>query len=458
MASTLKTRPSVRPGPGTSLDSGTTGPSPSGDWPHHQMAASYSNTGPLCHDKHSITRDAPETLGPTRLAHRRRGGALDAHCHRPGRRAVAAAAATATTTSRGCWRRWIRCCWSSCLSAGQSYVIVRAQNAGAVGIVSWLITALGGTLGRTLPILTARAARLPNAAVLTLAASPLVKRIALDRLTLGFNERTSATVGADVVRQQLGYDGAGIGVAVIDSGVTNWHNDLADPAAPTTQRVDQFVDFVGGQSQRYDDYGHGTHVAGIIAGNGADSNGARTGIAPKARLVVLKVLDERRSRTHQRRHCGDRLRRRSQERVQHPRHQHVDRRGRLRVLQHRSPHAGRQARGRGRPRGGRGRRQSRPQRRGRGPARGDLGAGECAVGDHRGRRRATWARPAARTTPSRPSAPAVRPPTITPRSPISWRQAWGSTPSAVRAARCTTGGRNTCSREPRPRRTCRISV
>jgi serine protease AprX len=41
----------------------------------------------------------------------------------------------------------------------------------------------------------------------------------------------------------------------------------------------------------YDDYGHGTHVAGIIAGNGFDSSGARSGIAPAAHLVVLKVLD-----------------------------------------------------------------------------------------------------------------------------------------------------------------------
>jgi serine protease AprX len=174
---------------------------------------------------------------------------------------------------------------------GQSYVIVRAQSADVVGTVSSLVSMLGGTLGRPLPILTARAARLPNAAVLLLAANPLVRRVALDRLMLGSTERTSATVGADVVRQQLGFDGEGVGVAVIDSGVTAWHNDLADPNAPTTQRVDRFVDFVGGQTQPYDDYGHGTHVAGIIAGNGADSNGARTGIAPKARLVVLKVLD-----------------------------------------------------------------------------------------------------------------------------------------------------------------------
>ena len=45
------------------------------------------------------------------------------------------------------------------------------------------------------------------------------------------------------------------------------------------------------QTAAYDDYGHGTHVAGIIAGNGYDSGGARAGIAPGARLIVLKVLD-----------------------------------------------------------------------------------------------------------------------------------------------------------------------
>src|SRR5262249_26863046 len=85
--------------------------------------------------------------------------------------------------------------------------------------------------------------------------------------------------------------GVGVGVAVIDSGITSWHDDLApvtDPAG--SQRVDAFVDFVNGRSQPYDDYGHGTHVAGIIAGNGADTGGARSGIAPAARLVVAEVL------------------------------------------------------------------------------------------------------------------------------------------------------------------------
>ena len=202
--------------------------------------------------------------------------------------AAAAPAATAVEFSPSS----TRCYWSELANPfGQSYVIVRAQSSSSISAISGLISQVGGTLGRQLPILTARAARLPNLTVLLLAANPLVQRIALDRLMFGFTERTGLTVKATEVRQQLGYDGSGIGVAVIDSGVTPWHNDLADVSAPSTQRVDRFVDFVAGQTTAYDDYGHGTHVAGIIAGNGADSNGARTGIAPKSRLVVLKVLD-----------------------------------------------------------------------------------------------------------------------------------------------------------------------
>ena len=101
-------------------------------------------------------------------------------------------------------------------------------------------------------------------------------------------ERTAATIGAVAVRQQHGYDGAGIGVAVIDSGMASWHEDLG---GANGQRVSEFVDFVNGMETTYDDYGHGTHVAGIVAGNGYDSDGARAGIAPAAQLMVLKVLD-----------------------------------------------------------------------------------------------------------------------------------------------------------------------
>jgi serine protease AprX len=112
--------------------------------------------------------------------------------------------------------------------------------------------------------------------------------VLLDRPVESVAERTGATIGATVVRQEFGYDGTGIGVAVIDSGITPWHDDLSGEGG---QRVVRFVDFVNGETTAFDDNGHGTHVAGVIAGNGFDSGGARTGIAPGANLTVLKVLD-----------------------------------------------------------------------------------------------------------------------------------------------------------------------
>ncbi|MEQ1911107.1 MAG: S8 family peptidase, partial [Vicinamibacterales bacterium] len=50
-------------------------------------------------------------------------------------------------------------------------------------------------------------------------------------------------------------------------------------------------DFVNNQTMPYDDHGHGSHVAGIILGNGYDSNGRQAGMAPDAALISLKVLD-----------------------------------------------------------------------------------------------------------------------------------------------------------------------
>jgi serine protease AprX len=175
------------------------------------------------------------------------------------------------------------------LHTGRSRVIVRGVDVSSIGSITTLVRLAGGTAGRSLPLISSRVADLPNSALAALAASPLVEHVAVDRLIVGAMERTGATVGATTVRQAFGYDGAGIGVAVIDSGVAFSHDDFnSDGGSP---RVDRFVDFVNGQTTAYDDYGHGTHVAGIVAGNGFDSNGARSGIAPAARLIVLKVLD-----------------------------------------------------------------------------------------------------------------------------------------------------------------------
>jgi serine protease AprX len=147
------------------------------------------------------------------------------------------------------------------------------------------IRGVRGMLGRRLLSVSGQVADVPDAALDALSRLPGVSGISLDRRVEGTLERTGSTIGASYVRDTLGLDGTGVGVAIIDSGVANWHDDLGG------DRVARFVDFVNFQPAAYDDYGHGTHVAGIIAGSGYDSGGHRRGIAPGATLLVEKVLD-----------------------------------------------------------------------------------------------------------------------------------------------------------------------
>jgi serine protease AprX len=81
--------------------------------------------------------------------------------------------------------------------------------------------------------------------------------------------------------------GEEIGVAILDTGIYP-HNDLV----LRKNRILAFKDFVNGWRFPYDDNGHGTHVAGIIAGDGSESNGQHTGLAPACNIVGLKVLSK----------------------------------------------------------------------------------------------------------------------------------------------------------------------
>ena len=175
------------------------------------------------------------------------------------------------------------------LHTGWSEIIVQGTDEAAMQEIAPVIQRLGGVRGRSLSIINGTVVTLPNPAIAALASHPRVKYLSPDRVVRGVMERTGANVGATAARQDFGYDGAGIGVAVLDSGAA-WHDDLSAGGGP--QRVVHFVDYVNGHKNPYDDHGHGTHVAGIIAGNGFDSAGARSGIAPAASLVVLKVLDK----------------------------------------------------------------------------------------------------------------------------------------------------------------------
>ncbi|WP_165763765.1 S8 family serine peptidase [Halalkalibacter urbisdiaboli] len=104
-------------------------------------------------------------------------------------------------------------------------------------------------------------------------------------ITIKINLNSStAWFGVNKAHRNFNVDGSGITVAVLDTGIDNQHIDLDE------NKVIGWSDFINNRTQPYDDNGHGTHVSSIIAGTG-DGNTRLSGVAPKASLVGVKILD-----------------------------------------------------------------------------------------------------------------------------------------------------------------------
>ncbi|MCW1967343.1 MAG: S8 family serine peptidase [Anaerolineae bacterium] len=104
--------------------------------------------------------------------------------------------------------------------------------------------------------------------------------------TIGSPLRAVRAINAPAV-WQAGYTGRGVGVAVIDSGITPF-SDLSIPTNRLVAAVDLDGDSVNSTD---DDYGHGTHVASVIASNGLATS--YMGVAPEANIINVKVADGR---------------------------------------------------------------------------------------------------------------------------------------------------------------------
>src|SRR5215204_6018564 len=125
-----------------------------------------------------------------------------------------------------------------------------------------------------------------QATMASLAADPAVSAVAADRPVYSTMSVTTEATGAQQVwagLDQVGrYTGRGIGIAMIDSGLTE--------TGPLRGRVAVHVDFVdGARGAGRDFYGHGTHIAGIMAGSSGQPGGFR-GMAPGAHVINLRVL------------------------------------------------------------------------------------------------------------------------------------------------------------------------
>lgn len=149
-------------------------------------------------------------------------------------------------------------------------------------------------LVKRLGLIDAYVLQVPRKRLSSLGALPFVSRVSLDSPMTKSDEFTVERSYADVVFEKQGLTGKGVTVAVLDSGFGD--NDDLDNALTGRSRIAASVNFVPGTSSTADVCGHGTHVAGIIGGNGAQSTGAsayRTfyGIARGANLVNVRVLD-----------------------------------------------------------------------------------------------------------------------------------------------------------------------
>ena len=160
------------------------------------------------------------------------------------------------------------------------------------------MTALGADVTRRLPLIGSVALRLPTHNLAKLAALPFVSHLSFDGQVKKCDEFTVASSGAGYAYANYGLDGTGVTVAVVDSGITQ-SADLATASGASRDLADvNFVPATGNSADNTttDLCGHGTHVAGSVGGNGANSSGkgyTRTfyGIARNVNLVNVRVLD-----------------------------------------------------------------------------------------------------------------------------------------------------------------------
>jgi serine protease AprX len=176
--------------------------------------------------------------------------------------------------------------------------VIVQERAGAGSAPEEAVRRLGGQVTRALPIVGGFAATVPAAVVGGLARLPGVRAVTPDgklRVQGAASAGTIRSVYPKVVRAdaawQRGITGRGVTVAVLDTGVAS----VPDLAGRLVQVRDDLTGEVtpcknlSGELDCNDRYGHGTFIAGLVAGSGASSGGKWKGVAPEASILSVKA-------------------------------------------------------------------------------------------------------------------------------------------------------------------------
>lgn len=181
-------------------------------------------------------------------------------------------------------------------------VSVIVQKVAGASSVEKQVIGLGGEITNDLRIINAFSAEMTAGAALEIARSSDVRWVSLDAAVVS-NACTSCidttnlanayirTIKADQVWNKSPYrQGNAIGVAVVDSGI-NPNGDLYTSMGVNRQVAD--VRFNSDYNQNTSDgYGHGTHVASIVGGDGSESGGKYIGVAPMVNIINVKVSND----------------------------------------------------------------------------------------------------------------------------------------------------------------------
>jgi serine protease AprX len=182
-------------------------------------------------------------------------------------------------------------------------VIVQLAPGTTRGQAGPLVQELGGKVTRDLHIINAVVAKLPAAGARELAASPKVRAVSENGAVKGqmgesLGTAYNASIQATDMWNYYGGTGKGVGVAVVDTGIAGDLPDFRVSSYDRSSRVVGSAVVHPDATTATDRYGHGTHVAGIIAGDSSNRSygdplkGKYSGVAPDANLVSIKASDD----------------------------------------------------------------------------------------------------------------------------------------------------------------------